>query len=158
MVGKYEIEVSNNRVSFFLEVSRKITIIQGNSGTGKSTLIRLLSEHNRFGVSSGVKVKSEKECIAYISVSWKQYIDSLSEKIIFIDGKNPFIYTKEFADTVRSSDNYFVIIVRDLLPELSYDSDAIYGIRECKDAEKCVKNNHVYNEMYKIESREEKCN
>ena len=57
MVGKYKIEVSNNRVTFFLEVKRNITIIQGDSGTGKTTLIRLLSDYNRLGPSSGVSVK-----------------------------------------------------------------------------------------------------
>lgn len=39
MIGKYDIEVSNNRVHYFLTVKRNITIIQGNSATGKTELL-----------------------------------------------------------------------------------------------------------------------
>ena len=31
MIGKYDIEVYNNRVHFFLTVKRNLTILQGNS-------------------------------------------------------------------------------------------------------------------------------
>jgi hypothetical protein len=31
MTGKYDIEVYNNRVHYFLTVKRNITVIQGNS-------------------------------------------------------------------------------------------------------------------------------
>ena len=81
MTGKYEIEVSNNRVTFFLEVKRNITIIQGDSATGKTTLIRMLSEYNRLGASSGVSVKCAKECVALIPNDWKHYINVAKEKL-----------------------------------------------------------------------------
>ena len=150
MVGKYVIEVSNNRVTFFLEVKRNITIIQGNSGTGKTTLIGLLSQYNRLGASSGISVKCEKECVALIPTDWKHYIDSTNEKIIFIDENNTFIHSREFAETISNSDNYYVIITRDSLPQLSYSIDEIYGMRECRDTQKYVKPRHVYNEIYRL--------
>lgn len=157
MTGKYEIEVSNNRVTFFLTVKRNITIIQGDSGTGKTTLIRLLSEYNRLGASSGVSVKCNKDCVALIPTDWKHYIDSVSDKIIFIDENNTFIRSKEFAETLECSDNYFVIIIRDSLPQLSYSIDEIYGMRVSNDSQKYVKAKHVYNELYKLYSIP-KCN
>lgn len=150
MIGKYEIEVSNNRVTFFLEVKRNITIIQGDSGTGKTTLIRLLSDYNRLGASSGISVKCDKECIALIPTDWKHYIESVKDKIIFLDENNTFIRSKEFAKTVEGSDNYFVIIIRDSLPQLSYSIDEIYGMRENKDSQKYIKAKHVYNEIFKL--------
>ncbi len=157
MIGKYEIEVSNNRVTFFLTVQRNITIIQGDSGTGKTTLIRLLSEYNRLGASSGVSVKCPKDCVALVPTDWKHYIDSVSDKIIFLDENNTFIRSKEFTKTVEGSDNYFVIIIRDPLPQLSYSIDEIYGMRESKDTQKYVKAKHVYNEIFKLYSIP-KCN
>ena len=150
MVGKYEIEVSNNRVTFFLEIKRNITIIQGDSATGKTTLIRLLSEYNRLGPSSGVSVKCSKDCVALIPTDWKHYIESVSEKIIFLDENNTFIHTKEFAETISGSDNYFVLIIRDSLPQLSYSIEEIYGMRESRDSQKYVKPKHVYNELYQL--------
>lgn len=156
MVGKYTIEVSNNRVTFFLEIKRNITIIQGNSGTGKTTLIRLLSDYNRLGPSSGVSVKCDKECIALIPTDWKQYIDSSHDKIIFLDENNSFIHSKEFAEAVSHSDNYYVLIIRDSLPQLSYSIEEIYGMRENRDSQKYVKAKHVYNEIYKLYNIEEK--
>lgn len=42
MVGKYEIEVYNNKVHYFLTIKRNITILQGNSATEKTELIRLV--------------------------------------------------------------------------------------------------------------------
>ena len=44
MVGKYEIEVYNNKVHYFLTIKRNITILQGDSETGKTELIRLIQE------------------------------------------------------------------------------------------------------------------
>ena len=44
MVGKYEIEVYNNKVHYFLTIKRNITILQGDSATGKTELIRLIQE------------------------------------------------------------------------------------------------------------------
>ena len=53
MIGKYELEVYNNKAHYFLEIKRNITILQGNSATGKTELIRLIQEHEENGVSSG---------------------------------------------------------------------------------------------------------
>ena len=44
MVGKYDIKIYDNKVHYHLIVKRNITIIQGNSGTGKTTLIDPLRE------------------------------------------------------------------------------------------------------------------
>ena len=50
MNGKYTIEVSNKKVTYRLEIKRNITIIQGDSGTGKTTLFRMINEYNRYGI------------------------------------------------------------------------------------------------------------
>lgn len=36
MVGKVDIEIYNNKVHYFLTVKRNITVLQGNSATGKN--------------------------------------------------------------------------------------------------------------------------
>ena len=46
-----------------------------------------------------------------------------------MDEENHFIRTKEFAETVQNSTNYFVLITRETLPALPYSIQEIYGIR-----------------------------
>ena len=150
MVGKYSIEVSNNRVTFRLEVKRNITVIQGDSATGKTTLIRMISEYNRAGNSSGISIKCEKDCIALSVADWEQYLTSSEEKIIFLDENNSYIHSKRFAELVKGSDNYFVLIIRDSLPRLAYSVEEIYGMRESRDSQKYMKPRHVYNEIFKL--------
>ena len=49
MTGKYEIEIYNNRVHYFLTVKRNITILEGDSATGKSELLRLIESYEENG-------------------------------------------------------------------------------------------------------------
>ena len=94
MIGKYKIEIYNNRVHFRLEVKRNITIIQGYSGTGKTTLIRLLVAYQRLGDGSGVVLKCEKPCVLLNVVDWRHQLETSKGNIIFTDENVPFIKTK----------------------------------------------------------------
>ena len=148
MLGKYEIEVYNNRVHYFLTAKRNITILQGNSATGKTELIRLISDYEENGSSSGITVKCDVKCTVLTSVDWELRLSSLKQHIVFIDETASFLKTKQFADHVRGSDNYFVIITRDDLPQLPYSVDEIYGLRNVSDQSKYKAFKKVYNEMY----------
>ena len=44
MKGIQHIEVSNRKVKFKLDLIRNITIIRGESGTGKTTLYNMISD------------------------------------------------------------------------------------------------------------------
>lgn len=46
MRGKYSIEIYNNKLHYQFEVKRNITIIQGNSATGKTTLINMIADYS----------------------------------------------------------------------------------------------------------------
>lgn len=155
MVGRYEIEVYNNRVHFYLEVKRNITIIQGDSATGKTTLIGLIADHDRLGSGSGVTVKSEKPCTALNTQDWKHFIESRKQHIIFVDENMPMLRSNEFAEVVASSDNYFVIIYRDSLPKLAYSIEEIFGMREDRNSQKYIKPKRVYNTLFHIYSLDE---
>lgn len=150
MIGKYEIEVYNNRVHYFLTVKRNITVIQGNSATGKTELIRLIDEHNTNGASSGITVKCDAECVVLNSSDWKVRLSAMNGNIIFIDENAVFLKTAEFAHAVRGSDNYFVIVTRDDLHQLPYSVDEIYGLKNVSDSAKYKSFQKTYNEMYKL--------
>ena len=59
MKGKYRVVLQNNRLHYEFEIRRNITIIQGDSATGKTTLINMLRQAENLGRSSGVDVVCE---------------------------------------------------------------------------------------------------
>ena len=81
MVGKYDIEISNNKVHYFLTVKRNITILKGNSATGKTELIRLISEYEANGNSSGISLKCDKKCSVLTNIAWELRLSSMSQTI-----------------------------------------------------------------------------
>ncbi len=150
MLGKYEIEIYNNRVHYFLTIKRNITILKGNSATGKTELIRLISEYEASGASSGITLRCDTECRVLTAADWELRLKAMIKSIIFIDETAAFIHTKRFAELVKGSDNYFVIVSRDDLSQLPYSIDEIYGLRDATDRQKYKTYKRIYNEMYKI--------
>lgn len=62
MRGSYRIVVQNATVRYDFEIRRNITIIKGDSATGKTTLIEMIREYYEDGLSSGIELKCEKTC------------------------------------------------------------------------------------------------
>ena len=48
MKGKYKIVIKNNRLHYELEIKRNITIIKGDSATGKTTLIDMVRQFSNW--------------------------------------------------------------------------------------------------------------
>lgn len=126
MKGKHRIVVKNNRLHYEFEIKRNITIIQGDSATGKTTLINMLRQAENLGESSGIDVISDVPCRILEGKNWKIILENSSGNIFFIDEENSFINTEEFASMVKESDNYFVLITRENLYNLPYSVDEIY--------------------------------
>lgn len=145
MKGKYSVFVQNNRLRYEFTISRNITIIRGDSATGKTTLLDLLNAYDRDGESSGVLVKCDVPCVVIGGQRWEENLQFIHNSIVFIDECNRFIKSEDFAVRVKESDNYFVIVTRDDLPNLPYSGKEIYGIRE---SGKYAGLKQVYNEFY----------
>lgn len=145
MKGKYSVFVQNNRLRYEFTISRNITIIRGDSATGKTTLLDLLNAYDRDGESSGVLVKCDVPCVVIGGQRWEENLQFIHNSIVFIDECNRFVKSEDFAVRVKESDNYFVIVTRDDLPNLPYSVKEIYGIRE---SGKYAGLKQVYNEFY----------
>lgn len=152
MKGKYHIVVQNNKPRYELDIKRNITIIRGDSATGKTTLIGLLESAASLGDSSGIEVICERPVRTLGGNDWNILLPNLHGQILFLDEENRFVKTKEFAAAVKESDNYFVIITREDLPNLPYSVDEIYGIHT---SGKYHDMKRTYNEMYRIYGTEE---
>ncbi|MDY2628045.1 MAG: translation initiation factor 2 [Lachnospiraceae bacterium] len=147
MQGSYRIIVQNAKVRYDFEIRRNLTVIRGNSATGKTTLIEMIREYYEDGISSGVELSCAKTCAVLSGRDWKPVLDTMRERIVFIDEGNSFVYTKEFARAVGQSDNYYVIVTREGLENLPYSVEEIYGIRE---SGKYATLKQTFNELYHI--------
>lgn len=150
MTGKYDIEIYNKRVHYHLTVKRNITVIQGDSATGKTELLRMISDYENNGISSGITEICEKRCVVIENASWKERLATLQQCIIFIDEGALFLRSKEFTKMVKGSDNYFVLVTRDSLEHLPYSIEEIYGMRQERDSQKYQNARRIYNETYQL--------
>lgn len=132
MIGKHHVKVSNRNVHFSFDITRNITVIRGDSATGKTTLINLLSEYENFGKQSGVTLVCDKRCRVLTEADWEIRLQNMKDSIIFIDEGNRFIKSTDFARYVRESDNYYVIITRESLYNLPYSVEEIYEMRKIR--------------------------
>lgn len=132
-----------------------ITVILGDSATGKTTLIDLLSTYSRFENGNGIRLESDVPCVVYTgdNNTWKQVLMDVKGSIIFIDEDHSFVFGEEFAGLVKESDNYYVIITRRPLYNLPYSIEEVYGIRTTGKYHYPEK---IYHEFYHIYSNEMK--
>lgn len=156
MTGEHRVVVQTRRLKYEFILRRNITVIRGDSGTGKTTLVRLLAMYVN-DPNSGVDVQCDKKCIVYndsYNGSAGDTLSRLKDSIIFIDEGQKIIYSKEFASIIKGTDNYYVLITRDPLKQLPYSISEIYGIRE---SSRYGGLNQTYNEIYNLyQSRDRK--
>lgn len=131
MKGSHNIVVETERMKYEFTIRRNITIILGDSATGKTTLVEFLNMYARRGAGSGVRVESDVPCVVFTAMPglWQTSLAAINQSIVFIDEGQPFIFSKEFAEAARVSDNYYVLITRRPLYEIPYSTKEIYGIR-----------------------------
>lgn len=149
MKGRHRVIVQNNRLHYEFEIRRNITIIQGNSATGKTTLVNMIRQAENLGISSGIDISCDVPCRVLEGRNWKLILQTITESIVFIDEENTFITTEEFAVAVRNSDNYFVLITRENLYNLLYSVEEIYGIHSSGKYQNTKK---TYQQTYRIYS------
>lgn len=129
MRGKYRIQIQNQNLHYDFEIKRNITIIRGDSATGKTTLVDMVREFYENESDSGIDLKCEVACAVLEGRNWKNQLESFRNSILFIDEGNRFVASREFAEAVQGAENYFVLVTRESLPMLPYSVEEIYGIR-----------------------------
>ena len=149
MKGMHHIVIQNKRIRFAFSIKRNITIIRGDSATGKTTLFSMIEEYGNLGKDSGVQIQCDKACVAISGKYWQETLENIHDSIIFVDEDSRFLKTKDFAKRIRNSNNYYVLITRENLPALPYSVEEIYGIH-CSG--RYMDTRQIYNLFYKIYS------
>ncbi len=147
MKGSHRVIIEAKRVKYDFTLTRNITILTGDSASGKTVLIDYIRDYRRYGSESGVMVSCDRECRTLDNEDWEMQLKRITNSIIFIDEGNRFVTSKEFAKLALESDNYFVLATREKMPMLSYSVQEIYGFRE---SGKYHEAKQKYNEMYHL--------
>ena len=132
MKGRHVIGVTSRKATYRLELERKVSVIKGNSGTGKSSLIRLISEYLEFGKKSGIKISVDSSASLGVltnSSEWEKVLDSVHNTILFIDEDVDYLYSEGFQKELWKADCYMVIVSRSgSFMGLPYSISGIYEL------------------------------
>lgn len=152
MTGVHQITIQNKKIKYSFEVRRNITVIRGNSATGKTVLVEMVREYYENGEDSGITLQCDKQCAVLGSMNWEAQLSTIHDSIIFIDEGSRFVASKDFALAIQKTDNYYVIVTRERLSALPYSINEIYGIR---NAGKYGQLRQTYNELFHIYAHNE---
>lgn len=122
MTGKYNLIVRNKFVKYELEVKRKYTILRGDTAKGKTYLAEILFR------KAGTEVIC-KANIQYIPGDlWRDLFSTVSGRIFILDEDTDGLGSDEFAKAMSESDNYFILITRESMPNIPYSISEIYTL------------------------------
>ena len=102
MKGSYELLVKSKKVSYRFIIKRNVTIVRGDSGIGKTTLLNLLEISKQS--NSPVTVACNIDYNVVTGDNWKRDILCAPNSLIFIDDINDFIYTGDFSLFLKEGD------------------------------------------------------
>ncbi len=128
MKGRYHIIVQSSHLKYEFDIIHNITIIKGDSATGKTTLAELIREYTLNGTGTGITISCDVPCRLLEGNTWAEQLSLINDSIVFIDEGNSFVSSNEFAFAIKGSSNYYVIITRESLHSLPYSVTEIYGI------------------------------
>ncbi len=147
MRGAHHLVVQSAHLKYEMDIVRNITIIQGDSATGKTTLVDMIREYTLNGVDTGISVSCDVSCRVVEGNTWREQLEPIKSSIVFIDEGNKFVASVEFAEVIKNSDNYYVIVTRESLQTLPYSVTEIYGIHS---SGKYNSLEPVYHDLYRI--------
>lgn len=142
MKGKYDIEIHNGSVTWKLQVCRNLTIIRGDSGTGKQVMVESVDSYCRDkerGIRQAIQISCQVPCITIQDIQKEFTNITVTDSIVFIDEfDTKVVNTMEFAGYIKKCNNYFVIVQRQMLGRLenktwiSIDTGILHN---CTDSE-----------------------
>ena len=88
MKGSCHFRVKSKKTVFEFTIRRNITVIKGDSATGKTTLLHMMYEYLRVGRESGYSVSADKNYFVYlrqeVGRTWQDTLFPLENMVIFI--------------------------------------------------------------------------
>lgn len=126
-----EVNDTDTGLQWFIELKRRITIVRGDSGIGKSELVRII-----VSPPVGVEVKTTLDCVIADNSNWDAVLGGTVNSIIILDDIE-IVSSSRFAKKVKETEknqNYFLIIGREQLGEQSLYEDNLYKLSYSVDS------------------------
>lgn len=133
------IDITDGKTSFHLTFSGKFNFITGLSGTRKTLILKFLQKYSH-GIKS-IRAKASIDQVALKKNDIFLFSNELSTdevilqsllqrsgKIYVIDESSPLLHMHNAAEIMKKSNNYFIIISRELLGYLPISIDSVYKI------------------------------
>jgi len=144
MKGRIKFSAKNVYIRFQFVLERNVTIITGDSGTGKTKLINMVRQYAELGKKSGVSLSCDKECIVLEGKAWENILSYTHDSVVFIEESSSFLTSHEFAKAIQDNDNYYVIVSREPLPQIPY---AVSSIKQIIKKGKNPKIDNIYKKI-----------
>lgn len=129
MKGKHRVVLKGANFKYDFTIQRKITLIRGDSATGKSTLVNALDSVKRGNLIYSVECDVPFDALTRFNArNWRETLRTNHNALIFIDEGFSDYITTEFQESIRASDCYFIFVNRLELRNLTYSCDEIYTI------------------------------
>ena len=82
MKGIHKVVVGTKYLKYEFELRRNLTIIRGDSATGKTTLVDMIRTHMNDGESGPVTLNCDKGCYVVEGNLWKGQLDNIQDSIV----------------------------------------------------------------------------
>lgn len=99
--GRYDVVVNSRRLQYKFTIRRNVTVIRGQSATGKTTLVDMIRDCNENGIDSGVTISCARNCVALSGRNWQRDLSDIENSIVFIDEGHSFVLSQDFAQAMN---------------------------------------------------------
>lgn len=108
-----------------LELTGKFNVVIGNSGAGKTLLARIASRFMRAG---DVEAQKPKPIYSSCDANIIPFLESARDSVFIIDEDTDLSWIRSSMPLLLNSDNYYVFITRDGIPEIPYGISNIFRV------------------------------
>ena len=142
--------IKSRYINYEIEFNRKVTIIQGDSGTGKSKIIETRNEMWDTGLGEIYTSNNIPVSVVENIPDWERILDVDEVRLFIVDEDCNFVMSNRFADIVHRSRSYFIIINRDPIKGLNYSYKDIYEMKNSGKFNRTVRKYNDEDMYYKI--------
>lgn len=134
MTGRHLLRVKTPLCTYKVMLQRNITVLTGDSGIGKTSIYRAIYKYLKTSGKCDISVVSDCNVRALNGVREDsiELLKTINNSIVVIDEGSAWIKSNEFASIVNSSTNYFLIISRDPLFNLSHNGLSMITLKTHK--------------------------
>lgn len=144
-MNNHTLEIKGKRINYLLEIQDRITIIRGDSATGKTTMAKIISQQLR-GINNGFTINTDFN-LKEVVIDNIEYPD-LDHNNLYLLDEGSLETSNEFANFVNKSRSHFIIISRDRMPNIIYSFESIYEFYNDNGVTKLKRRYRELNDRY----------